>query len=1736
MDQKSNEHSSSAVKQALAAVRELKQALERQTSEPIAIIGADCRVPGADSPQALWTLLLEKRDAIVSIPATRWNSDELYDADPLVEGTVATRWAGIIDALAFDADFFGISAEEALHMDPQQRVFLEVAYRALEQAGLTREKLRGSRTGVFAGVVNYNDGYARQLFQDFKRVNAFSGPGVSNSVLAGRLAYLFDLKGPCISIDTACSSSLVAVHQACQSLRLKECEQAIAGGVNIILGPQFSIATSRMHLMAPDGRCKPFDDRANGIVRSDGCGVVILKRLSDALRDNDPVLAIIHGSAVNQDGKTNGMTAPNGHAQEELMRQALSQAKLGPDDLGYIEAHGTGTKLGDPIEVAALDRVLASRLATRACRVGSLKANIGHCEAAAGIISLIKVVLCLQHRCIPGQLHLENLNKHMEFDERRIEFPLDTVPWPISEEGSQYAAVSSFGWSGTNAQVVLGRAPKNARGSAILDFSKIVPMSGSTLTALRERAEELVLSLEQAPADQPLQLDIPSLVEQAKPNGFRKAFIVEGTAPLLDSLQQWIAEGSPASAVGKGLAVVFSGQGAQWPGMVDDLLGLEPAFRAKMLECEEIIQQVAGWSLIDTISKQTKADLSRTELAQPCIVSIQVSLFEMLKAWGAQPSAVMGHSVGEFSAACCAGIIDLKETLVAVIHRGRCMEKLRDQGRMYAALASEHVVRDLLGEREDATISAINSPTTVIISVTAEGAEALLAAFAVAELELIPVNAHYPFHCPLMQGLSAELKEGFARLRHQPASLAFVSSSTGLPIHAQVLDADYWVHNAVLPVRFEQAVTSLANLGADTFVEVGPHASLLQHIKGTLVRHNRPLRVMATLNKNRPSSQNLEQLKLGLYEAGQNLLPVAFGQRVSREWQHRDFNWPEGTAPLHGSAGHLKGTLAKGMSRLALRAQWGAGSSPLLGDHCMFDSVVVPGAAHLCVLLSHAIEDLGMNVPQLNDVAFIRPLLMAREDHAAIHIELQRQTEPQTAYDFSISVGQGQASDLLSTGSLAEAPGTLVNLDLGRLHDEIAQAVELDVPQFYAKARSAGLQLGAKFRKIRQMWLSQNQRQLFLLLEETFPAKAEGLVFEPGVLDSCFQALFAGYWERLPELDLFIPLSVDQLTLGRIPEGKMWGVIDLTSQQFDTDTEVLTGNLTLADEQGNTVADLRHVMMKRARRMALLGTRSEAREPLYHFDWKAMSGALDAVADKRSFAIIGHGAIVDPLVTVLEQLGHRAASAKKAQDLSEPVEHVLYLAGAADCPTDILGERIAADIEQLRLLVELQDQREGGASICVLTQGVHGSTPLDVSSSLVASASAAIVRVIGKEYPGIRCTSLELPVDIDEHDSLNLIARVLSCNRQEPVLRISEGAVQVLEACELQGNEQPAPSIDAQGQYLITGGFGDTGQMLMSHLVEAGARYVILTGRSRPSDALLEQVSLLGEKGVHLRLFQGDVAIAEDVASLMRSVQRSGRPLKGIYHLAAVIQDGVLARLDPDVLRQVLEPKVAGTWNLHQATQEMALDWFIAFSSVSASIGIAGQSAYVAANAFIEALMRYRHSCGLPGTAIGWGPWSGGMTARLAPAHQEQLRHMGFNFFEPGQVASITLRAHSSCHPTWVAADISLAALRALSGAGSNLKSKPATVSTGFEHGSCALDESEKRRAMTQLLIEELTPVVSHGALTLDTELTALGLDSLTAVAIVQRVRQRTGKTLPISAFFDSPRLHDVVEKLLKHF
>ena len=1731
----SREVGASALRQALTVVRDLRSDLESQTIQPLAVVGIGCRVPGADSPEAFWSLLSDKRDAVSSIPPSRWSSSDLYDPDPDADGKVATRWAGVIDALAFDADFFGIGAEEARHMDPQQRIFLEVAYEALEQAGFTIDKLRGSRTGVFAGVVNYNDGYSRRMFDDLLGINSFSGPGVSNSVLAGRLAYLFDLRGPCMAIDTACSSSLVAVHQAAQSLRLKECDQAIVGGVNLILSPEFSVATSRMHLLAPDGRCKPFAEEANGIVRSDGCGVVVLKRLGDAKRDGDEILALIHASAVNQDGRTNGMTAPSGRSQEDLTQLVMARAKLGPDDIGYVEAHGTGTKLGDPIEIAALDRVLMSRSVEQPCWVGSVKANIGHCEAASGIVSLIKVIVCLQRHQIPGQLHLKNLNRQMDFGSKRIAFPMQPVSWPERQGRRQCALVSSFGWSGTNAQLVVGPGPKTLSRPSTGYNTDLVRLTGANEEALRDAVRGLAQRLEggQVVAD-------TYFVPPAVAAPFRKAFVSDSADGLLPTLRRWLDSGEPAAETGRGLAMIFSGQGNQWLGMVDDLLRDEEVFRSSLLKSDAVVMRVSGWSPLNVMTGQSRADLSRTELAQPCVVAVQLALVELLRSWGVTPTAVTGHSVGEFSAAVCAGALDHEDALTAVIHRGRIMESLRDRGQMFAVLAPEAVTSEILYTCKGATISAINSPMATIVSVEARQVGALTETFAVRGYNLISVNPHYPFHCALLKPLLAELEESFASLDPNEQAIPFVSSSRGTQVQGRTLDARYWLDNAVLPVRFERAIRTLDELGCDSYVEIGPHPTLIQHVKSTFMRRARPPRLMATLRRGRSASQSLRQLKAELFEAGQDIQMEAPRRRRRHQWCHSDYDLPR--KPRQGSAvrDQLVGEVSDGTMQIALRTTWGVQSSPLLGDHCMFGTVVVPGAVHLSVVLSHAKGRLGINAPELNNISFLRPLLMTIDDALDVDIELQRRAGGQEPFEFTLKVQRAEKRpQMLSSGSIGRMDGALQNASVDRLREATADADEIGVAEFYDYCSAAGLKLGPRFRRIDRIWLSRDGGRLYLLLQDSSELlQRHGSVIDPGMLDSCFQALFAAYRHQRSVKDFYIPLSIDQLRMARPIEGCLWGVVELTTPKLDRTTELLAGDFTLYDEAGLAVMDMTNVQLKRAPRDALLGTGASPSDHVFQLRWRPVP--VPSSTGPRTFAIVSRDPIPGDLAAAIERSGHRTVTERQAYDGSASVTSVLYLPSQRNAGSDSWTAEIAADIEQLRSILDSLDETDGEASLCVLTKDLHSLAPRDGDHGvehLSGSACAAITRVLAKEYGNIRCQTMDLPSDPALFSaSLDTVTRILTGADRHPALRISGAVAEAIDIYRSTSAAREAVSIDVGAQYLVTGGFSEAGQALMRHLIAAGAQHVTLMSRSRPSDELIEEVSQLKDRGLRVQLFQGNVCIAEDIEALMRSARRSGRPLRGIFHLAGVVDDGAFARLDAQTLRRVLEPKVTGTWNLHRATCTSSLDWFVVFSSISTSIGIAGQSAYIAANAFAEALMRHRRRCCLPGTSIGWGPSSTGMTMRLEPNHRERLRELGFDMLSVEQVATLALRVGCSNQSNVLVADVALPTLQDLvqgstrDDAGQTRKTR--TARDGDHFAPTGMDTWE---AAGRLMLEEVAAVVRHEGLTLDSTLADLQIDSLTAVAVVQRLRKRTGKTLPIAAFFDSHCLCDVVDKLLKH-
>ncbi|MGZ9234786.1 MAG: type I polyketide synthase, partial [Anaerolineales bacterium] len=733
----------SPVKRALLELREMRaklEAMERAAHEPIAIIGMACRYPGAvNNVDDYWRLLSEGVDAITEIPRERWNIDSFYDPDPDAAGMILTRWGGFLEQVdQFDPQFFGISPREAEGMDPQHRLLLEVSWEALEHAGQAPDKLTGSATGIFTGI-SASDYYQLMTAQDQTKLDVYLGQGTAHSTASGRISYLLGLQGPAISVDTACSSSLIATHLAIQSLRTGECRMAIAGGVNTILLPELHISFSRARMLSGDGRCKTFDARADGFVRSEGCGMVVLKRLSDALADGDTILAVIRGSAVNQDGRSSGLTAPNGLAQEAVIRSALANAHVEPWLVSYVEAHGTGTSLGDPIEVQALGAVFsAKRNADQRLKIGSVKTNLGHLESAAGVAALMKSVLILQHKQIPPNLHFETPNPYIPWDEFPIDVP--TQLCPLSERDGRYiVSLSSFGFSGTNAHMVLEAAPEAARETAAVErplhMLKLSAKNKTALQSLIQRFDEylsggtadfadVAFTANAGRADLPHRLAFAAAShEEART---KLAAFAKGEA------REDVFSGVVFDTASPEVVFLFTGHGAQHLQMSRQLFDTQPTYRSALTECAERLKAHLDIPLFEVLFPQGESEwLEKMTYGQPALFAVEYALAQLWLSWGIKPTAVLGHSVGEYVAACIAGVFSLDDGLKMVCARGRLMDSLPQAGEMAVIFADETTVNEVIASHGgEVSIAAFNGPTNIVISGITEALQPILAEFA----------------------------------------------------------------------------------------------------------------------------------------------------------------------------------------------------------------------------------------------------------------------------------------------------------------------------------------------------------------------------------------------------------------------------------------------------------------------------------------------------------------------------------------------------------------------------------------------------------------------------------------------------------------------------------------------------------------------------------------------------------------------------------------------------------------------------------------------------------------------------------------------------------------------------------------------------------------------------------------------------------------------------------------------
>ncbi|GAB1543988.1 hypothetical protein NUACC21_66640 [Scytonema sp. NUACC21] len=838
-----NSQSLSPTKRALLALKEMQaklEANEQAKTEPIAIIGMGCRFPGANDPEAYWQMLRNGVDAMTEVPSDRWDIDAYYDPNPDTPEKMYVRKAGFLDRVdQFDPQFFGISPREAVNMDPQQRLLLEVSWEAFENAGIAPDKILGSQTGVFVGIMNLD---YFQLASDRARVDAHTATGNAFSVTSGRLSYNLGLQGPSMAIDTACSSSLVAVHTACQSLRSKECNLALAAGVNLIITPTVMINECRAKMLAPDGHCKTFDASADGYARGEGCGILVLKRLSDAIADGDNILALIRGTAVNQDGRSGGLTVPNGPAQQAVIRSALANAGVEPGEVSYVEAHGTGTSLGDPIELRALGAVLGrGRKQNQPLLVGSVKTNMGHLEAAAGVAGLIKLVLALQNKEIPPHLHLKNPNPHIPWAELPIKITTELTPW-TSVNGKRIAGLSSFGFSGTNAHAIVEEAPPREMGRKDDLISEERPLHLLSLSAKSgEALKQLASRLEKALKANPnLNFADVCFTSNTGRSVFdhRLAIVAENTKQASEQLaafssgqnQSGVFAGLPQETKRPKVAFLFTGQGSQYVGMGRQLYETQPTFRQALDRCDTILRPYLQQPLLSVLYPKdgSNSPIDQTAYTQPALFALEYALYELWRSWGITPNVVMGHSVGEYVAACAAGVFSLEDGLKLIAERSRLMQALPAGGEMAAVLAPEATVRAAISSYgQKVAIAAINGPQNVVISGEGESVQAAIAELQAKGIESRRLSVSHGFHSPLMEPMLNAFEQQAATVTYSEPKIDLISNVTGqLARGVEVSQASYWRRHVREAVRFADGMQTLQAQAIDIIVEIGPHSVL----------------------------------------------------------------------------------------------------------------------------------------------------------------------------------------------------------------------------------------------------------------------------------------------------------------------------------------------------------------------------------------------------------------------------------------------------------------------------------------------------------------------------------------------------------------------------------------------------------------------------------------------------------------------------------------------------------------------------------------------------------------------------------------------------------------------------------------------------------------------------------------------------------------------------------------------
>ncbi|WP_026127701.1 type I polyketide synthase [Nocardiopsis lucentensis] len=1593
--------------------------------DDIAIVGMACRFPGGvNTPEELRDMVVQGRDAVGDFPDNRgWDTADLYDR------AYARQGGFLYEADSFDAAFFGIRPAEAKAMDPQQRVLLEVAWEAVERAGIVPSSLKGSSTGVFVGVMPNEYGMPLWRWQD--ETAGYMGTGTSTSVASGRISYLLGLEGPALTIDTACSSSGVAIHTAVRSLRSGETDLALVGGCTVLAGPGMFVDFAKNHALSPGARCRTFSDAADGTVWAEGAGVLVLEPLAKARRLNRRVLGVIKGTAVNQDGASNGLTAPNGRAQAKVITQALADAGLAPQDVQLVEAHGTATRLGDPIEVNAISATYGRGDREAPVFLGSLKSNIGHSMAAAGVGGVIKCVTAMRAGVMPRTLHVDGpLNTHVDWS-NSVEVLRENRPW-ASRDGVRRCAVSSFGVSGTNSHVILegwDDEPAADPGDGAEDRPTLLKLSAATPTALRTYAEAVAARLEsdEAPLD-----GVEHSLMLARQDFDHRAVVPGGNrGELIAAARAFAADPADSPAVyGDARPVrrpvfVFPGQGSQWPEMARTLLGQSDVFRLRVEECAQAFKPHLDYEVMQVLSgERTDIDLERTDVIQPLLFCVMLGLAEMWRSVGVEPAAVVGHSQGEVAAACLGGALSVEDAARVVACRSRLLEE-SGRGGMAALAVSPETARRLIGEADaDLVVAATNGPDFVLVSGDDEpGIERLLDLCDGRDVYARRVPVKYASHSPTVDALRDDILAALSDVTPTRSTIPMFSTVGAEPVEGDELDAAYWYRNLRGQVRFAETVAEMTARGYDAFIEVSPHPVLVGSLEGIVRQTGGDSPVTPTLRRDQGTWERFRTAAGEAYVRGHTIDWRALSgdpgeaepplvDLPTHPFERRRF-WLSGpaapsSAPPTASVrdgGHpfLSSVVSTHDGTVLLSGDLSVRSHPWLMDHSVEDTALLPGTAFLELLLAAGRE---VGCPDVEEMMLWDPLPVPT-DGSAVDIQVSvRPPEPRGARPVAVySRPRGDeewschAEGVLTPGGTAARDTDPTDaVRAGR------DGEPLPADAMYELLRGRGYGYGPAFRGVCEAEDHGELSRSRIVLPDAARVNHRGFTIHPALTDAALHAAVAtGLLGTADPGSVAVPFAFSGVRLGEAAGGEVCHAIARR-----TDDNAVS--LVLTDRSGAVLLTVSRMVV---RDLAVAPAAQDGTDTatLYELDWRPPT--TEPADDVRLCAVSEDDGRLHAVLRDASRGGISVATLDEALMVISGLPGRWQIAVAVSETEGTVGDQAhgtaAAALDTLQRWLGEEDLADRVLLTLVTRHAV--AVPGDGEFRLGASAVWGMVRSAQTEHPGrVRI------VDVDDAALGEPEAVAAALKRSEPQLAVRGGRV----LCPQLTHHRPgraAPPDPGDGAVVITGGTGTLGRELARHLVTRwGVRFLALVSRSGDgAPGIAEFRDELSGLGAAVRVVAADTADADDARRALAEV-REWRPITGVVHAAGLLDDAIVSAMTPEQLHRVLRSKVDSAVALDDATRDDDLRFFTLFSSIYGVLGGPGQANYAGANTFLDHFAAWRRCEGRPANAVAWGLWSEstGMTGHLDERDLLRLRRNGVAPFSVGEGLELFDRALAS--------------------------------------------------------------------------------------------------------------------------